>query len=115
LLFIALLPSLLFFGHWQLSLAIPGTGYRVGTRAVHVEAEHHDEANGDHESHCHESAASCSDAPLTSISWFAHLSEAVGLIGAAALLISLSVAAWLPASARAIPPELPPPNSPVYC
>ena len=110
LLLVAFLPSLLFFGHWELSVAIPGTGYRVGVPVAPEAARDGHEAEGSHESHCHESAASCSDTPLTGISWIAHLSEAIAFIGLSGVLIGIGMTTWLPLRGRCVRPEVPPPD-----
>ena len=112
LLVCSLLPSLLFVGHWQIALAIPGRGHAVALALAHPDASGHgDEAGGDHADHCHESAANCSDTPLTSISWIAHLSDAMAMIGFYGLLIGLCMAVWRPAGGSSLVPELPPPNA----
>lgn len=111
LLLCALVPSLMFFGHWGLSVEIPGTAYRIGKPPAHGLAEHeHDQPKGDHESHCHESAASCSDSPPTAFSWFGDLSEAMDLIGTSGLVHSVALRTRLPLVGRPVRPELPPPN-----
>jgi len=112
---IAVVPSLAFFGHWEFQISIPGTSYSLGPPTIAGDAHHTDATHdGDHENHCHERAASCSDTPLTSISWFAQLSETATSIGIESVLLMLAVACWRPGVEWISTPELPPPNRPDY-
>ena len=83
-LLLALLPSLLFLGHWQLELAVPSFASHVllvpGEGAAHQSAHEDDHESGKgaaHARHCHGGAATCSDVPYAGGSGFALLSEAV--------------------------------------
>ena len=89
LLFLSLLPTLLFVGHWSLHIEIPGTGYYVGPPAQVQDAgtHHHDGPSGersghDHQQHCHTNAATCADAAAVPGAPVAHLADAVAAIGA---------------------------------
>ena len=57
LLLAAYLPALTFFGHWPLSIDIPGTSLYVGL------PQSGSSAVAGHESHCHAAAGSSSNVP----------------------------------------------------
>ncbi len=106
----ALLPSLLFLGHWTLSIPVPGTGWYLGlpaeTHAHQDVADPHD----DHERHCHADASSCGDVPFAGASAFALLTETVALIGTAGLMLALTARAWRPSLGATVAPERRPPR-----
>ena len=79
-LLLALLPSLLFLGHWQLELAVPLLSSHIllvpGEGAA-LESAPESGKSAAHARHCHGGAATCSDVPYAGGSGFALLSEAV--------------------------------------
>jgi hypothetical protein len=105
LLLAAYLPVLTFFGHWPLSIDIPGTSLYVGLPDSGSSHGH------DHKNHCHADAGSCSDVPLTSTATVAALAESLLLIAGDPPLIGVAEdgVAWL-AQAN-VTPTLPPPES----
>ncbi len=114
-LFLALLPTLSYFGHWpEATFTLPGSSLVLGLPGSLAHTHGGDrEAGGDgHTSHCHADAASCSDAPLTAVSAFAVLTESVALLGAAGVLTLLALRWWQPASSQLLVPELRPPRWP---
>lgn len=98
----AILPSLLFLGHWSLRFDLPGTSARLVVLPGEEHSADHDSPHGQssndaHERHCHGDAASCSDVPFAGGSAFALLKEfavrlpgAAESVGVAALVIALS-------------------------
>ncbi|MCL4239773.1 MAG: hypothetical protein KJ048_00320 [Dehalococcoidia bacterium] len=119
LLFLSLLPTLLFVGHWSLHIEIPGTDYFVGPpgRAVQAEGTHHHDAPSgehsgsghDHEQHCHANAATCADAAAVPVAPVAHLAEAIAALGADSAWLRIpnetrSLSGWDAA------PQFPPPK-----
>jgi hypothetical protein len=112
-LLLALLPSVLYLGHWSLRVPIPTTGAFV---AIGMRAEHDAQAarGDDHGKHCH-GDATCTDAPpAPAINVFAMLSESILLLGSAGLLILAATLAWRPARGWTVvplarPPRLSPP------
>jgi hypothetical protein len=111
-LLVALLPTLLFFGHWpDIQFSIPGSAL---TFTVPFVAHGHDDGTSGedgHEQHCHANVSSCTDIPFTGVSAFALLSESVACIGAAGAFIGLECAWWQPATETALSPELQPPRT----
>ncbi|MGH2609082.1 MAG: hypothetical protein ACRDHF_08330 [Tepidiformaceae bacterium] len=108
LMLVALLPSVLYVGHWSLHVPVPGTGAFV---AIGMRAEHEaQESEGGHEEHCH-GTASCTDSPPAPVPvGFALLHEGLALLGAAGALILLTTLAWRPGTLAAVAPLLPPPR-----
>lgn len=108
LLLAALLPSLLFLGHWTLEIPLPGLGWYVGTpEAAH---SHTAEEETHHEQHCHATVSACGDVPFTGVSAFALLTETVALIGASGLLQLLSSRWWRPSLSATVAPFRRPPR-----
>jgi hypothetical protein len=111
-LLVAILPSLTFLGHWSLNLDIPGTDLYLTL----IAASHHDDEHAGHEdeqahtNHCHANAASCTDVPFTGASPFALLHDSIAHLGAAALLVVLTIGAWRPWSTLTVGPEPRPPR-----
>lgn len=88
-LFLSLLPTLVFVGHWSLRLDIPGTDYYLGapTTASAAERHHHhgsseEQSGHDHEQHCHANAATCADAAAVPTAPVAHLADGLATLGA---------------------------------
>jgi hypothetical protein len=104
----AYLPSLVFLGHWPLRVDIPGTDLYVGLpkQAAHSHTEGHG-----HENHCHESAASCSDAPVVSTATVGLLEETISFQTDERAILAPSSEWWAPHQAQSIAPEPPPPRS----
>lgn len=107
-LLLALLPSVLYLGHWSVRVPVPGTG---GFVAIGMRAEHDGQAtDGGHEEHCHGSA-SCTDAPPAPVSaGFALLNELLTVLGAGGVLILVAMLAWRPRALAEVAPLLPPPR-----
>lgn len=120
LLFLSLLPTLLFVGHWSLHIEIPGTNYYVGppervvqTAGTHQHDGHshgHSGSPHDHEQHCHANAATCADAAAIPVAPVAHLAEAIAELGADSAWLHVptetrSLAGW-DATPRPPPPRL---------
>jgi len=104
-LFLALLPSLSFFGHWPEQFAIPGTAYAIAIPGAAGGAEAHD-----HASHCHAEAASCSDAPAAAGVSFALMNESLTLLVAGGVLVLLALRWWVPGEDHPLSPEPAPPR-----
>ncbi|MEX0781347.1 MAG: hypothetical protein WD557_01770 [Dehalococcoidia bacterium] len=104
----ALLPSLLYLGHWSVRVRVPGTDAYV---AVGILAEHEAQASeGGHEKHCH-GTATCTDSPPAPVGvGFAMLNEMLTLLGAGGTMTLLAVLAWRPARVAGVPPLLMPPR-----
>lgn len=104
LLLAAYLPALTFFGHWPLSIDIPGTSLYVGLPHIHPSAE------AGHESHCHTSTESSSDVPLAESASAAVLADSlVTFVGDPPLLgVAESGITWLAQSC--VTPTSPPPK-----
>lgn len=104
----ALLPSLLYLGHWSLRLPVPGTDAFL---AVGMQAEHAAQASeGGHEQHCHGSA-NCTESPPAPVGvGFALLNEALLLMAAAGTMVLQWLPGWRPAQMATIAPLLPPPR-----
>ena len=123
LLLLAILPTLTFLGHWPvLTLSVPGLALSLTIPFVSEETLDHAAAiNGpvvssgtdaqEHTQHCHANVATCTDIPFTGGSAFALLGEAVAFLGAAAILVALSMRPWRPTHESAVPPELRPPRT----
>ena len=92
-LLLALLPSLLFLGHWQPELAVPFFASHIllvpGEGAAHESAPESGESAA-HARHCHGGAATCSDVPYAGGSGFALLSEAVALLTAPPAVVAVN-------------------------
>ena len=104
----ALAPSLMFLGHWSVSIPVPGTGWYVGMPAT--PHSHTEEADDGHERHCHADAASCGDVPFAGASAFALLTDTVVLLGASGLLWMLTLRYWEPSLSATVSPERRPPR-----
>ena len=106
---VALLPSVLYVGHWSIRLPVPGTDAFV---ALGMQAEHEAQASeGGHEEHCH-GTASCTDSPPTPSMGFALLNEALALLAAAGLLVLVAGPGSQLRALAGMPPVLPPPRLP---
>jgi len=122
LLLFAILPTLTFLGHWPvLSVTVPGLALSLTVPFVSEETlDHATPISGpvlgsssdaqEHSQHCHANVATCTDIPFTGGSAFALLGEAVAFLGAAAILVALSMRPWRPTHESAVPPELRPPR-----
>ncbi|OAI38487.1 hypothetical protein AYO38_09635 [bacterium SCGC AG-212-C10] len=105
---VAYLPSLTFLGHWNPpQLEIPGTSYYLGLPAVHH--VHHDDG-ADHETHCHENLASCSDGPVTAGATVALLGAVLAFLMRGGLLSRCDARWWLPHTPLSLTPDLRPPR-----
>ena len=96
-LLLALLPSLLFLGHWQLELAVPLLASHIllvpGEGAALESAPEPAPESGKsaaHARHCHGGAATCSDVPYAGGSGFALLSEAVAQLAAPPTVVAVN-------------------------
>lgn len=100
----AYLPALTFFGHWPLSVDIPGTSLYVGLPESTTPEAHN------HKDHCHADAGSCSDTPVTTTGTVALLAESLAFEDLDSPLIGMAagLAAWQPQAGVA--PLLPPPE-----
>lgn len=100
----AYLPALTFFGHWPLSVDIPGTSLYVGLPESTTQGAHN------HKDHCHADAGSCSDTPVTTTGTVALLAESLVIEDLDSPLIGMTAgfAAWQPQAGVA--PLLPPPE-----
>lgn len=107
-LLIALLPSLLYLGHWSLRIPLPRTDSYVAVGAL--EPAHGHGEDGEHGRHCH-GDASCSDSPpAPMLSAFALVAEA-GLLAAAALTLRPVISIEHVLGPQAVHgPEAPPPR-----
>lgn len=104
-LFLALLPSLSFFGHWPNEFAIPGTAYAIAIPGAAGGTDAHD-----HASHCHAEAASCSDAPAAAGVSFALMNESLTLLVAGGVLVLLALRWCVPGEDHPLSPEPAPPR-----
>ncbi len=102
-LLLALLPTLLFMGH---SLR-PGT-MPIDSAAGVIDASATGPAHHEHEQHCHEGLASCSDQPLTSGPGHFLLTDQPGAAAPLALATAARADALAPATSAPPPPEPPP-------
>lgn len=111
-LLVAILPSLTFLGHWSLKIDVPRTDLYLTL----IAPSHHDDehaGNDDqqaHTNHCHANAASCTDVPFTGASPFALLGDSIAYLGAATLLVALTLGIWRPWATLTVGPELRPPR-----
>jgi hypothetical protein len=105
----ALLPSLLYLGHWSVRLPVPGTSAFI---ALGMPAEHEAQASeGGHEAHCHGSA-SCTDSPPAPVTaGFALLTEALLMLADAGVMVMVAAAGWRLRALAAVPPIVPPPRT----
>lgn len=104
----AYLPSLLFLGHWELKIDIPGTDYYVGTPEWgHSHAEH----EGEHEEHCHTKLNSCARVPLTTTAFVLFMAAALEAEAHEARGVPAFTALWAPHEPKAISPDPPPPRA----
>lgn len=106
-LFVALLPSLTFFGHWSLRVEIPGTGYYVGATPA---ADAHSSEGHDHSKHCHENMATCSDVPFAGGATVALLQDQVSVLHLLGMAYRAPVAEAAAIDAGARRPDLQPPR-----
>ncbi len=106
LLLAALLPSLLFIGHWQLpvSIPIPGTQYSLGGAGASLHT------HGDHAGHCHSDSEHCSQAPVSPQAPAANLRELAVALQLATLATLAVTATWRPTPIAGVGPELRPPR-----
>ncbi len=109
-LLVALAPTLMYAGHWNVHVELPG-GYYLGIPGGRQETAGDDEA---HHRHCHGDSASCSEAPLTGGASVGHLAEATPVLTGAAPVAVLAAAGWRPTSSLSPAPELLPPRGAVF-
>lgn len=103
----ALAPMLLFIGHWEIVVPLPGAdAYLV----LGVNDDHHTDP-GDHSQHCHGNAASCSDVPLTALSGLALLAQHLAAPAHDGQGQPVGVGAAGPHPDHVERPELPPPQA----
>lgn len=100
-LLVALLPTLLFMGHSLRPGTMPIDSAR-GAAAAAGPAHH------DHEQHCHEGLASCSDQPVTSGPGQFLLADQPEAAAPLALAMAARAEALAPATSSPPPPEPPP-------
>jgi hypothetical protein len=74
----ALVPSLLFLGHWSIEVPLPG-GWHAALGATEAP---HGEDQAAHAEHCH-GESSCSDTQPLGIGGFALMGRVLALLGAA--------------------------------
>jgi hypothetical protein len=109
-LLIALLPTLLFFGHWpDIQFSLPGTGLTLAVPFISHDHSGAPDEDG-HTQHCHANVGTCTDVPFTGASAFAYLSESVAALGIAAAFIGLVALCWRPLADQSVAPELQPPR-----
>lgn len=106
LLLAALLPSLAFFGHWELAVPLPGLNDALVLGALH--AAH---GGDEHDRHCHGDAASCSDQPAPVGAKLVLLEGAPFGAVVEGWLRFLPAAAWAPHRAIVVAPEPGPPRA----
>lgn len=104
---VALLPSLLYLGHWSVRVDIPGTRYYLGTPA----GASRDHDHTDHGDHCHGDVAGCSETPSLSTVPVAVLAESVVAIRSDQPGRPLPAFEAQPVGGHAPGPEVPPPRS----
>ena len=107
LLLLALLPSLLYLGHWELSFDIPHTNLYwemplIGQSRLHDDGEAH-------ENHCHGDGECASASSIAGVA-IALLSRVLGLIGANGLLSLVAVLSVMPVQRPGDAPVPPPPR-----
>lgn len=118
----AYLPSVTFFGHWDLHFDVPGTNVYVGFVAPHEAAAHththahggtsgDDPAAGDHDRHCHAGAAACGDAPVLSTVAVALLARSLEDTPERLSLLPLPLSRSAPGPGPVFAPEPPPPRA----
>lgn len=107
-LFVALLPSVTFFGHWQVRVEIPGTDYYVGASQPQIDS--HSEDGHNHASHCHENMATCSDVPFTGGATVAMLQDEVSVLHLLGLAHPSPLTEAVAHDAGARQPDLQPPR-----
>jgi hypothetical protein len=105
LLFAGYLPSLLFLGHWDLQIDIPGTAYYVGLPG---DTGH---SHADHSQHCHADMGSCSDLPLVTAAPVALLAATVETPREDSRGFPAPSAGWHPAGTIDSAPDTPPPRA----
>jgi len=123
-LLLAILPALMFFGHWpEITVHVPGSSLDLTVPFASEDAAHQPAgavtgptagSSGDaheHAQHCHADAASCTDAPFTGASAFGLLNDTLLLLGAGALMTLVIASAWRPGREAQIGPDLRPPRA----
>ncbi len=97
LLCLALLPTLLFLGHWGIAFTLPIVDVHI---VLVPESEQRDlvhpssgpdeqDESASHSRHCHGGVATCSDVPYAGASGFALLSESVAMLASAPTAASI--------------------------
>jgi len=108
LLLAAYLPSLLFLGHWDLQIDIPGTNYYVG---LPVRPHNHPDDGEGHGEHCHTDMGDCARTPLAATAPVFLIAAALEGEAYQAHGILVPAALWAPHGPEAISPEPPPPRA----
>ncbi len=102
-LLVALLPTLLFMGHSLRPGTMPIDSARAAAGSAATGPAHHD-----HEQHCHEGLASCSDQPVTSGPGQFLLADQPEAAAPLALATAARADALVPDTLAPPPPEPPP-------
>ena len=102
----ALLPSLLYVGHWSFEVPLPGD--TVAVVGVDESGGRSHESDG-HGEHCH-GESSCSDVQPLGLTGLAVMGRTLALLGVAGVMLALAVAAWRPANGTVVGPERRPPR-----
>lgn len=120
LLAVAYLPSVTFFGHWDLRVDIPGTNVYVGFVAPHEAGATHvhshdgstgDQAGDEHAHHCHAGPAECGDAPVISTATVALLARSLEAAPELRSLLPPPMDGSAPGPGHVFTPDPPPPRA----
>lgn len=121
LLAVAYLPSVTFFGHWDLHIDVPGTNVYVGFVAAHeagaaTHTHTHNASTGDpaqdeHARHCHAGPAECGDAPVISTATVALLARSLEEAPELRSLLPPPADGATPGPGQVFAPEPPPPRA----
>jgi len=112
----AFAPMLFYFGHWQISVPLPGLDAHLdlgaGEASAQESGDQHGHSHEDHSEHCHGDASACGNLPVMGVSGFALLDQHLRAPAFDEHAWPAATALWRPHAPLLHLPEIPPPRTP---